>query len=255
MTFRVPPRTRRRPIHRKQAKEAGGAPRAVARVTTMTSRRRQPRGGIHGPDAGRPGDRLARVHVPEQAAGFEVGPPSDIFSLGAVLAFAATGEGPFGTGTTAALLYRVVHGTPGLDRIPSKVRPLIERCLAKDPGQARAYPFQAGVGEPVDDAAHQRHAVVAYLHHLCQRRVEVDAERCGVRGHQDPAPAVDHDLVMEEAQQHAALGAGLAAVGLVPHVMDLARRRGLFPGTDGIWGAPRFRLSGPYRKLTSDDGR
>ena len=72
---------------------------------------------------------------PEQAAGYEVGPPTDIFSLGAVLAFAATGEGPFGTGTTAALLYRVVHGDPSLDRVPSEVRPLIERCLAKDPGQ------------------------------------------------------------------------------------------------------------------------
>ena len=47
---------------------------------------------------------------PEQAMGSDVGPPSDIFNLGAVLAFAATGEGPFGTGTTAALLYRVVHG-------------------------------------------------------------------------------------------------------------------------------------------------
>ena len=33
---------------------------------------------------------------PEQAEGREVGPPSDIFSLGAVLAFAATGQGPFG---------------------------------------------------------------------------------------------------------------------------------------------------------------
>src|SRR5580693_212963 len=72
---------------------------------------------------------------PEQAAGFEVGPPSDIFSLGAVLAFAATGEGPFGTGTTAALLYRVVHGTPSLDLVPPTVRPLIEHCLAKDPRQ------------------------------------------------------------------------------------------------------------------------
>ena len=72
---------------------------------------------------------------PEQAARFEVGPPSDIFSLGAVLAFAATGKGPFGTGTTAALLYRVVHGTPGPDRVPAEVRPLIERCLAKNPGQ------------------------------------------------------------------------------------------------------------------------
>jgi len=70
---------------------------------------------------------------PEQATGYEVGPPSDIFTLGAVLAFAATGEGPFGTGTTAALLYRVVHGTPGLDRVPPTVRPTIEACLAKDP--------------------------------------------------------------------------------------------------------------------------
>jgi serine/threonine protein kinase len=72
---------------------------------------------------------------PEQAAGYEVGTPTDIFSLGAVLAFAATGEGPFGAGTTAALLYRVVHGVPGLDQVPAEVRPLIERCLAKDPGQ------------------------------------------------------------------------------------------------------------------------
>jgi eukaryotic-like serine/threonine-protein kinase len=72
---------------------------------------------------------------PEQIVGDDVGPPSDIFSLGAVLAFAATGEGPFGTGTTAALLYRVVHGTPSLDGVPATIRPLIERCLAKDPGQ------------------------------------------------------------------------------------------------------------------------
>ena len=46
---------------------------------------------------------------PEQAEGCEVGPASDIFSLGAVLAFAATGEGPFGPGSSAALVYRVIH--------------------------------------------------------------------------------------------------------------------------------------------------
>src|SRR5690242_5896055 len=72
---------------------------------------------------------------PEQAMGGEIGPPSDVFNLGAVLAFAATGEGPFGTGTTAALLYRVAHGEPDLARVPPRVRPLIERCLAKDPAQ------------------------------------------------------------------------------------------------------------------------
>ena len=52
-----------------------------------------------------------------------------------MLAFAATGEGPFGTGTTAPLLYRVAHGTPNLDGVPPAVRPLIEHCQAKDPGQ------------------------------------------------------------------------------------------------------------------------
>jgi eukaryotic-like serine/threonine-protein kinase len=71
---------------------------------------------------------------PEQAEGGEVGPPSDMFSLGAVLTFAATGEGPFGTGATVALMYRVVHGEPSLENVPAGVRPLVERCLAKDPG-------------------------------------------------------------------------------------------------------------------------
>jgi YVTN family beta-propeller protein len=70
---------------------------------------------------------------PEQAEGGEVGPPSDIFSLGAVLTFAATGDGPFGTGSTAALIYRVVHAPPGLEGLPARVRPLVERCLAKRP--------------------------------------------------------------------------------------------------------------------------
>jgi eukaryotic-like serine/threonine-protein kinase len=75
---------------------------------------------------------------PEQAEGREVGPSSDIFSLGAVLAFAATGQGPFGTGSTPALVYRVVHSAPNLDQLPPEVRPLVERCLAKDPAQRPA---------------------------------------------------------------------------------------------------------------------
>jgi eukaryotic-like serine/threonine-protein kinase len=72
---------------------------------------------------------------PEQAEGRLVGPPSDIFSLGAVLAFAATGQGPFGAGSTPALVYRVVHSLPNLEYLPGEVRPLVERCLAKDPAQ------------------------------------------------------------------------------------------------------------------------
>jgi serine/threonine protein kinase len=70
---------------------------------------------------------------PEQAMGEQVGPPTDVFSLGAILAFASTGDGPFGAGPTPALLYRVVREEPDLTRVPSRLRPLIEQCLAKDP--------------------------------------------------------------------------------------------------------------------------
>jgi hypothetical protein len=72
---------------------------------------------------------------PEQTQGREVGPPSDIFSLGAVLTFAATGEGPFGHGTTVALLYRVVSSQPNTAGLPGALRILAEHCLAKDPSQ------------------------------------------------------------------------------------------------------------------------
>ena len=72
---------------------------------------------------------------PEQAEGGKIGPPSDVFSLGAVLAFAATGQGPFGGGMTAALIYRVVHAAPSLEHVPEVVRPLIQRCLDKDPAR------------------------------------------------------------------------------------------------------------------------
>jgi serine/threonine protein kinase/transcriptional regulator with XRE-family HTH domain len=70
---------------------------------------------------------------PEQATGDPVGPPSDVFSLGSLLVFAATGQSPFGTGTASSLLYRVVHGDPDLTGVPDNIRPLVARCLAKDP--------------------------------------------------------------------------------------------------------------------------
>jgi eukaryotic-like serine/threonine-protein kinase len=70
---------------------------------------------------------------PEQAEGRVVGPPTDIFSLGGLLAFAATGEPPFGMGSPTALLYRVVYGAAATGHVPAALQPLVERCLAKDP--------------------------------------------------------------------------------------------------------------------------
>ena len=52
---------------------------------------------------------------PEQVLGSDIGPASDIFSLGSVLTFAATGTGPFGAGSHAALMYRLVNSRADLD--------------------------------------------------------------------------------------------------------------------------------------------
>ena len=56
-------------------------------------------------------------------------------TAGAVLAFAVAGAAPFGVGSAAALVYRVANEAPDLDRVPPELRPLIERCLAKEPGE------------------------------------------------------------------------------------------------------------------------
>ncbi|WBB61617.1 bifunctional serine/threonine-protein kinase/ABC transporter substrate-binding protein [Streptomyces sp. WMMC500] len=80
---------------------------------------------------------------PEQARSQPVGPASDVFSLGCVLAYAATGRPPFGTGAPDALLYRTVHDEPDLRGIADEeLRALLVRCLAKDP---EARPTAAGL--------------------------------------------------------------------------------------------------------------
>ncbi|MFI6006166.1 PQQ-binding-like beta-propeller repeat protein [Streptomyces sp. NPDC051366] len=68
---------------------------------------------------------------PEQLTGKQVGPASDVFSLGAVLAFAAGGAGPFGTGSAHALNFRVVYEEPDLHALTPALRDVVEQCLAK----------------------------------------------------------------------------------------------------------------------------
>ncbi|MEV6329652.1 protein kinase [Streptomyces sp. NPDC051909] len=77
--------------------------------------------------------------APEQVLGQRVGPPADVFSLGAVLVYAASGRPAYEGGHVAAVQYEVVHGTPRLDRVPAALQPLIGPCLAKDPA-ARPLP-------------------------------------------------------------------------------------------------------------------
>ncbi|MFJ6439961.1 PQQ-binding-like beta-propeller repeat protein [Streptomyces sp. NPDC091649] len=76
---------------------------------------------------------------PEQlVSGGQVGPASDVFSLGAVLTYAATGSGPFGAGAPHALHYRIVHERPDLSALPPVLGAVVARCLAKDPEERPA---------------------------------------------------------------------------------------------------------------------
>jgi serine/threonine protein kinase len=88
---------------------------------------------------------------PEQVLGADIGPASDIFSLGSVLTFAATGTGPFGAGSHAALMYRLVNSRAELDSVPGELRSLVASCLAKNPGDrptARQLLAEVGALQP-----------------------------------------------------------------------------------------------------------
>jgi serine/threonine protein kinase len=75
---------------------------------------------------------------PEQAQVLPVGPPSDVFSLGCVLAYAATGTPPFHADNPASVLYRIVSAEPDLTTVPPGLRQVIQACLKKNPADRPA---------------------------------------------------------------------------------------------------------------------
>ncbi|WP_405070572.1 serine/threonine protein kinase [Kribbella sp. NBC_01510] len=72
---------------------------------------------------------------PEQITGTVIGSPSDVFALGAVLVFTASGRGPFAHGNPASLLHRVVHEQPHIPPLPNPLQDVVRRCLARDPAE------------------------------------------------------------------------------------------------------------------------
>jgi len=70
---------------------------------------------------------------PEQLRESGITAASDIFSLGSVLAFAATGAPPFRSTTLPGIVHDITGGAPDLTAVPAPLVPLIAACLAKDP--------------------------------------------------------------------------------------------------------------------------
>ncbi|MEU4365600.1 serine/threonine-protein kinase [Promicromonospora sp. NPDC023987] len=71
--------------------------------------------------------------APEQVRGSLATPAADIWALGAVALYAATGQRAFGEGDTTVVYYRVVHEEPDLSACPAWLFPLVRACLDKDP--------------------------------------------------------------------------------------------------------------------------
>ncbi|GAA2247306.1 hypothetical protein GCM10010415_01740 [Streptomyces atrovirens] len=114
---------------------------AVVDATTMTATGTFPGG-------------TAGFASPEQIQGLPVGPPSDVFSLGVLLAHAAGGRSPFAQQTTDRniVFYRTVHEAPNLDAVPSELRAVVAACLAKDPaGRPGTGELLRWLVEPTDD--------------------------------------------------------------------------------------------------------
>lgn len=71
---------------------------------------------------------------PEQVRSpHDTGPAADVFALGSVLTYAATGHGPFDADSAYAVAYKVVHEKPDLAGISGRLRPVIQSCLCKAP--------------------------------------------------------------------------------------------------------------------------
>lgn len=149
--------------------------------------------------------------APEQATQGALTEAGDVFSLGAVLVFAATGTGPFELPgeqpSAASLLYRIVHENARLDGVPAELAVLVGRCLAKRPqdrprsGELAALLRREGdAGHPREEAygagpmpvagAWERALPPGLGADLAAREAEV-ARRCAVPPHQ-PVPKAPH---------------------------------------------------------------
>ncbi|MEU3983914.1 protein kinase [Streptomyces sp. NPDC026672] len=73
--------------------------------------------------------------APEQVRGDPITPACDVFCLGSVLAYAATGAMPFGAAASGvhALMFRIAQEEPDLTGVPGGIADLVRHCLRKDP--------------------------------------------------------------------------------------------------------------------------
>ncbi|MER8044908.1 protein kinase [Streptomyces sp. NPDC094032] len=199
-------------------------------------------------------------------------PASDVFCLGAVLAFAASGRGPFHDDEMAAVIYRISRAEAELDSIPEELRPVVERCLRLDPAERPSAAELAGLlgGAEVPEAFPWPGGVLAQLaeHGEAARRVgEEAASGAGVADLPTLGPVVPYSPTAvgyrpveptapaPRRRPWAAMAAAVVAVAVVgtAGVVFLGRNGGQ-DGTDGPGpsgsAAPSTSVSGPAAPRT-----
>ncbi|MFB7847226.1 bifunctional serine/threonine-protein kinase/ABC transporter substrate-binding protein [Streptomyces sp. NPDC056053] len=189
--------------------------------------------------------------APEQATegAAAVGPAGDVFSLGCLLAYAATGRPPFGSGAVDALLYRTVHEAPDLGGVDDpELCALLGAMLDKEPAaRPTAAALDGRIAEDAPDSS------VGWLPEDVVRLIaERSAEILALPGidatHVDapdtaPAPSRRRLLLLAGAGAVAVAGGGAFAVREWLRDDDTAGSGGAGPRTWTI--GVQADLSGP----------
>lgn len=179
--------------------------------------------------------------APEQVRGAAVTPATDVFALGATLAYASTADSPFGQGSSEVMLYRVVHEEPQLAAVPDALAPLLHACLAKDP-EDRPSTLQLSL-RLKEIAAREAHGLAPG-----RRSGAHDAGR--QRGER-PSGRLAEEYARQRTERRTGPGApgrGAAGRGDVPRG-SVARGPGARtgPGAPGARGGVPSRAAGPPR--------
>ncbi|WP_371527919.1 serine/threonine-protein kinase [Streptomyces sp. NBC_01283] len=156
-----------------------------------------------------------------------VGPRSDVFSLGTLLVYAATGQGPFDADSPYMTAYQVVHEAPELDAVPAALRAVVEPCLDKDPDARpsadqlleRLRDLPVELGDAAGVRASRTRDIDTQHHRSSVDRTgpgsgPAEAEAAADGALNTPRPRRRWRTVLAAAVAVAALGGGIAALQL-----------------------------------------
>ncbi|MXM64846.1 protein kinase [Streptomyces sp. HUCO-GS316] len=171
--------------------------------------------------------------APEQVRGDRITPACDVFCLGSVLAYAATGRLPFGAANSGvhALMFRITQEEPDLRGLPEGIADLVHDCLRKDPAARPTLDGileRTGAEDTVSDGRSRDpwlpSALVAQLGRHAVRLLETE-DPAGGYGHAgapapevspEHAPVADHSSGDAPTMQGPRVAAGPPAPGTPP---------------------------------------